>query len=46
MRLLHRRFGAVPEVIRVRVHAATSAELEAWAERVLSVSAIEELFDP
>ena len=46
LRLLSRRFGAVPEVIRARVQGATCTQLEAWAERVLSVSAVEELFDP
>ena len=46
LRLLSSRFDTVPEALQARVKAGTSSELETWAERVLTVSAIEDLFQP
>ena len=36
MKLLCLRFGAVPEEIGQRLRSASPAELELWAERVLT----------
>jgi flagellar biosynthesis/type III secretory pathway protein FliH len=46
LRLLRRRFGAlVDAVIELRVATASTEQLEAWAERVLSAATLAELFD-
>jgi flagellar biosynthesis/type III secretory pathway protein FliH len=43
-RLLTRRFGEVPPWVLSRLQAASEAELEAWAEAVLSAASIEAVF--
>ncbi len=43
LRLLERRFGALPESVRERVHDASVSELEAWAEAVLDAAELEEV---
>lgn len=45
MRQLRRRFGAAADACEARVRGATSAQLEAWAERVLVVERLDQLFD-
>jgi hypothetical protein len=42
--LLERRFGPLPPEFESRLRAATSAELERWAEAVLAAASIEEVF--
>ena len=41
---LIRRFGAVPEWAEVRLAVAAPAQLEAWGERVLDATTLEEIF--
>ena len=43
LRLLDLRFGALPDAVRERVHGASAAELEAWAEAVLTADSLEEV---
>ena len=43
LRQLELRFGALPEVARERVGVASSAELEAWAEAVLTADSLDEV---
>ena len=44
LRLLGRRFGAVPEQIAARVAAATQQELERWCDRVLDAASLDDVF--
>ncbi|MBF0425795.1 MAG: DUF4351 domain-containing protein [Magnetococcales bacterium] len=44
LRLLKRRFGALPGWVPERVHAADAATLETWGDRVLTASSLEEVF--
>jgi predicted Zn-dependent peptidase len=44
LRLLVRRFGALPETIVHRVNAATLAELDRWTDRILDAKALEDVF--
>jgi hypothetical protein len=44
LRLLGRRFGAVPEPIAARVAVATPPELERWSDRVLDAASLDEVF--
>jgi predicted transposase/invertase (TIGR01784 family) len=44
--LLSLRFGPPSEATRARVAAATSAQLEAWAARVLTASSLDEVLAP
>lgn len=43
-RLLHKRFGALPEVYRQRLAAADEAALQGFAERLLVAASLEDLF--
>ncbi len=43
LRLMERRFGAVPEAVRDRVRGASVSELEAWAEAVLNAASLDEV---
>ena len=43
LRQLELRFGALPEAVRERVHGASAAELEAWAEAVLTARSLDEV---
>ena len=43
LRLMERRFGALPEAVRQRVRDASASELEAWAEAVLDAASLDEV---
>jgi len=43
-RLLTRRFGPLPEPLQVRLHSATSEQLEHWADQILDAATIEDVF--
>ncbi|MFM7254236.1 MAG: DUF4351 domain-containing protein [Betaproteobacteria bacterium] len=43
-RLLHKRFGELPEEVELRLHKATLEQLEVWADRVLDARTINEVF--
>ena len=43
LRQLELRFGALPEAVRERVRGASAAELEAWAEAVLTAASLDEV---
>ena len=42
LRLLERRFGAVPEVSRARVLAAPVEDLDAWIDAFVSASSLDD----
>ena len=42
---LRRRFGLLPPDIVARLHKASAAELETWAENVLDAETLDEVFD-
>jgi hypothetical protein len=44
LRLLQKRFGAVPAATRKRVLAAAIADLDRWAERILDAATLAEVF--
>jgi Domain of unknown function (DUF4351) len=44
LRLLTARFGAVPEAIAAKLRAASIAELDRCADRLLAAATIDELF--
>jgi hypothetical protein len=44
LRLLERRFGALPAGAREKVSAATSSDLERWADRVLDATTLDDVF--
>ena len=43
--LLLFRFGTLPEWVESRLAAADTENLERWAERVLTVDSLEQVFD-
>ena len=43
LKLLQARFGALPDSALARVSAAGSAELDLWAERILTAPTLEDL---
>jgi len=45
LRLLARRFGALPETIVHRVNAATLAELDRWTDRILDAKTLDDVFE-
>ena len=45
LRLLGRRFGAVPAQVAARVEAAELAELEGWCDRILDAASLDDVFD-
>ena len=44
LRLLARRFGAVPETIVHRVHEAMPEELDRWTDRILDAKVLDDVF--
>jgi hypothetical protein len=46
MRLLTRRFGQLPESVDMLLSQASTAELEAWGERILDAATLDEVFKP
>ncbi|WP_428264661.1 DUF4351 domain-containing protein [Haliangium sp.] len=44
LRLLTRRFGAVPAKFETRVLRATHDELERWSDRILDATTLDEVF--
>jgi uncharacterized protein DUF4351 len=47
LRLLHARFGELPEATVARIEAADIADLERWGERVLGAQTLAEVIgDP
>ena len=44
LRLLGRRFGAVPAQIAARVEAAELAELEGWFDRAIVAASLDDVF--
>ena len=42
LKLLQLKFGALPDAVTARVQSASIAELDAWAERVLSATSLDE----
>ncbi|MGE0708199.1 MAG: DUF4351 domain-containing protein [Planctomycetota bacterium] len=45
LRQLRKRFGSLPADVEARIVAASEAELEQWAERVLSAQSLEGVFE-
>lgn len=45
MRLLTRRFGEVPEPVRVRIDAADTAELGGWLDAAIDAPSLQSVFD-
>jgi hypothetical protein len=43
-RLLRKRFGELPASVCARIQSATSEQLEEWAERLMEVTTLNELF--
>jgi hypothetical protein len=43
-KLLRARFGAFPDAIAARIHAADSERLETWFDRALTAAALDEVF--
>ena len=44
-RLLLHRFGAVPAWADTRLQGATTEQLEAWGERILDATTLEDVFE-
>lgn len=44
LRLLVRRFGALPESVTQRVASASSEELTRWTERILDATSFDDMF--
>ena len=45
LRLLRTRFGDLPETVTMRVNAADVAQLDAWADRVLSAPTLADVLE-
>jgi predicted transposase YdaD len=45
LKLLRARFGALPEAALARVRAADSAQLEAWFDRALNATTLDDVLD-
>ena len=44
LRLMERRFGAVPEAARARISAASVADLDGWLDAILDAGDVDEVF--
>ena len=45
-RLLRRRFGPLSPAVSDRLHGASAADLEAWAENLLEARTLDDVFGP
>jgi hypothetical protein len=45
VRLLTRRFGAVPDGVRDRIDTASLEQLDLWSDRVLDAETLDEVFE-
>jgi hypothetical protein len=45
LRLLKTRFGELPAAVCARLNSAQPEQLEEWAERLLNVTSLNELFE-
>ena len=45
-RQLRRRFGPLCPAVSERLHRASAADLEAWAENLLEARTLDNVFDP
>ena len=43
LRLIERRFGAIPATVAARIHSAALPQLEAWLDRIFDLRAPEDL---
>jgi hypothetical protein len=46
LRLMRRRYGAVPDAVIDRVHAAAIEDLDRWADAVLDAPSLDAVFEP
>jgi hypothetical protein len=46
LRLMRRRYGAVPDTVIDRVHAAGIEDLDRWADAVLDAPSLDAVFEP
>lgn len=46
LRLLGKRFGPLSDDLCAKVHAATHAHLDTWADRILTATSIDEVLAP
>jgi hypothetical protein len=44
VRILERRFGAIPDAIRARIMSGSMAEVDAWLDKAVDVGALEDVF--
>jgi hypothetical protein len=44
VRILERRFGAIPDAIRARIMSGNMAEVDAWLDKAVDVGALEDVF--
>ena len=44
LRLLHRRFAPLPPAVEPRLRAASLAELDRWADRILDAATLDAVF--
>jgi hypothetical protein len=45
VRLLTRKFGAVPAAVQQRIDTASLEQIETWCDRVLDATTLDEVFD-
>jgi hypothetical protein len=43
--LLTLKFGTLPDSTRARLQAASAQQLDAWTDRILGATALDEIFD-
>ncbi|MCP4676048.1 MAG: DUF4351 domain-containing protein, partial [Deltaproteobacteria bacterium] len=44
LRLLEKKFGSVPEAIRIRIESGNAQQLLEWSERILTAHRIDDIF--
>ena len=45
LKVLRARFGELPDAATARIHAADSAQLDAWFDRVLAAVSLDDVLD-